>query len=69
MKKKLNELEFWGMQYFYEFYCKEYDHDQKKAFDRLTQEFGVDKVEDYKLKCGDELDRKVEWVSKGIGRS
>ncbi|MBS6168881.1 MAG: hypothetical protein KIC65_09745 [Firmicutes bacterium] len=59
-KKKLNELEFWGMQFFYEYYGKEYGHDQKKVFERLTQEFGADKVADYKQKCGGEFDRKID---------
>ena len=60
MKSRLNELEFWGMQFFYEYYGKEYGHDQKKVFERLIQEFGADKVADYKQKCGGEFDRKID---------
>lgn len=60
MQKKLNELEFWGIQYFYEFYGREYGHDQNKVMERLIQEFGSDKVEDYKVKCGGEFDRKID---------
>lgn len=48
------------MQFFYEYYGKEYGHDQKKVFERLTQEFGADKVADYKQKCGGEFDRKID---------
>ena len=48
------------MQYFYEFYCKEYGHDQNKVMERLIQEFGADKVADYKQRCGGEFDRKID---------
>lgn len=59
-EEKIEWIRILGYAVFYEYYGKEYGHDQKKVFDRLTQEFGADKVADYKQKCGGEFDRKID---------
>lgn len=40
-----NELEFWGMQYFYEFYGKMYDHDSLTVKQKLTERFNAEQLQ------------------------
>lgn len=40
MKKKLNELEFWGVHYTYELFKKVYKDDVKKSFKALEDRWG-----------------------------
>ena len=51
MKKKLNELEFWGVQYTYELYMNVYKDDVRKTFDALEDRWGKNVVKAYKMEC------------------
>lgn len=40
-----NELEFWGIQYFYEFYGNMYNHDILTVKQKLTERFDTEQLE------------------------
>lgn len=42
-----NELEFWGIQYFYEFYGKMYDHDINTVKQKLAERFNIEQLEQF----------------------
>lgn len=44
---QINELEFWGMQYFFEFYGKIYDHDITTVKQKLTERFNTKQLEQF----------------------
>lgn len=51
MKKKLNELEFWGVYYTYELFMKVYEGDVKKSFKALEDRWGKKVVKKFKKEC------------------
>lgn len=44
---KLNELELWGIQYFYEFYGKMCRYDTVEVKKRLEERFNVEQLEQF----------------------
>lgn len=51
MKKRLNELEFWGVHYTYELFMKVYKDDVKKSFKMLEDRWGKEVVKMYIKGC------------------
>lgn len=51
MKKKINEMEFWGVRYTYEAAEKTYKNDLEKIYSLLNDRWGKEIVELYKKEC------------------
>ncbi|PXX74630.1 hypothetical protein [Dielma fastidiosa] len=50
-KIKLNDDQFWHIQYFYEWFGAINNHDQEIVYKELIQKFGEDKVKAYEIEC------------------
>ena len=56
-KIKLNDDQFWHIQYFYEWFGAMNDHKQEIVYKELLQKFGEDKVTAYQIECRRRLNK------------
>lgn len=60
-KIKLNEDQFWHIQYFYEWFGAMNDHNQEIVLKELIRKFGEDKVSSYQIECISRF-KSGEWM-------